>query len=190
MSNHFSAANLKSPGGDPRLDFTDLFAFQAPRDPGKTVLIADYCPFRDDQLFHPDAIYRINIDNDGDAQADIAFTLTFSELANGTQTGTLHHATGVLAREPGPTGHELTASIPVSFDAMARPVETQGIRVFAGVRSEPFFADVEGALHGFQWTGHDDFAGNNVLSIALEVPDEMLGTAPVIGVWASISRRR
>jgi hypothetical protein len=61
--------------------------------------------------------------------------------------------------------------------------------VFAGVRSEPFFADVEGALHGFQWTGHDDFEGNNVLSIALEVPDEMLGTAPAIGVWASISLR-
>jgi hypothetical protein len=24
-------------------------------------------------------------------------------------------------------------------------------------RSEPFFADIEGALHGFQWTGHDEF---------------------------------
>src|SRR5580700_11879245 len=64
-----------------------------------------------------------------------------------------------------------------------------GIRVFAGVRSEPFFADVEGALHGFQWTGHDDFADNNVDSIALEVPNDMLGTGP-IGVWATISLRR
>jgi hypothetical protein len=54
----------------------------------------------------------------------------------------------------------------------------------------PFFADVAGALHGFQWTGHDDFAGNNVLSIALEVPDDMLGADPAIGVWASISLRR
>ena len=27
MSNHFSAANLKSPGGDARLDLTDLFVF-------------------------------------------------------------------------------------------------------------------------------------------------------------------
>jgi len=56
------------------------------------------------------------------------------------------------------------------------------------VRSEPFFADVDGALHGFQWTGHDDFAGNNVLSIALEVPDDLLA-GPVIGVWATISLR-
>jgi hypothetical protein len=39
MSNHFSAANLKSPGGDARLDLTDLFVFAAPGDPGRTVLI-------------------------------------------------------------------------------------------------------------------------------------------------------
>ena len=56
-------------------------------------------------------------------------------------------------------------------------------------RSDPFFADVEGALHGFVWTGHDDFADNNVDSIVLEVPAGLLG-GPVIGVWASISRYR
>ena len=73
---------------------------------------------------------------------------------------------------------------------MAQPVQAGPIRLFTGLRSDPFFADVEGALHGFDWTGHDDFAGNNVDSIALEVPSDMLGTGPVIGVWASISRRR
>src|SRR5256885_6968568 len=72
---------------------------------------------------------------------------------------------------------------------MAQPVQAGRIRLFAGARSDPFFADAEGALHGFAWTGHDDFAGNNVDSIALEVPDDMLGAGPVIGVWASISLR-
>jgi len=201
MSNHFSADQLRFPGDDTRLDLTDVFAFRSTEHAGKTVLIVDSNPTVRPPItlpatvvtsrdFHPGAVYRINIDSDGDAQADVAFTLTFSELASGTQTGTLHHASGASAREPGPAGHQLTASIPVSFDAVARPVETDGIRVFAGVRSEPFFADVEGALHGFQWTGHDDFEGNNVLSIALEVPDEMLGTGPAIGVWASVSLRR
>jgi uncharacterized protein DUF4331 len=64
------------------------------------------------------------------------------------------------------------------------------IRLFAGLRSDPFFADVEGALHGLKWTLHDDFAGHDVDSIALEVPTELLGQGPAIGVWASISRRR
>jgi hypothetical protein len=50
-------------------------------------------------------------------------------------------------------------------------------------------ADVEGALHGLVWTGHDDFAENNVDSIALEIPNEMLGAGPVIGIWATISLR-
>jgi hypothetical protein len=39
LSNHFSAANLKSPGDDARLDLTDLFVFAAPDNPGRTVLI-------------------------------------------------------------------------------------------------------------------------------------------------------
>jgi Domain of unknown function (DUF4331) len=45
MSNHFSAAMLKFPGDDPRLDFTDLFVFASPDNPEKTVLIIDVNPF-------------------------------------------------------------------------------------------------------------------------------------------------
>ena len=210
MSNHFSADNLKFPGDDRRLDMTDLFVFQAPggehhhgllhrHQPGKTVLILDSNPTSapppipapvTGPEFHPGAVYRINIDTDGDAQADIAFTFTFSEFENGVQTGTAWYATGSQARQPGPVGEQLTSSLPVSFDGTVRPVEAGAVRLAAGLRSDPFFADVEGALHGFEWTGHDDFADNNVDSIALEVPDDMLGDGPAIGVWASISRRR
>ena len=201
MSNHFSADNLRFPGDDTRLDLTDVFAFRSTEDPGKTVLIIDSNPTVRPPIelpsgvitrrdFHPDAVYRINVDNNSDAQADVAFTFTFSEPENGAQTGTAVYATGDQAREPGVAGQVLTSLIPVNFGAMAQPVQAGRIRLFAGTRSEPFFADVEGALHGFQWTGHDDFAGNNILSIAMEVPDDMLGAGPVIGVWASISRRR
>jgi hypothetical protein len=201
MSNHFSADNLRYPGDDTRLDITDLFAFRSAEDPGRTVLIVDSNPTVKPPVelpstvitsreFHPAAVYRINVDNDGDAQADVAFTFTFSELENGGQTGTAYYATGADAREPEPAGQVLTSSIPVSFGATAQSVETSGIRMFAGARSDPFFADIEGALHGFRWTGHDDFAGNDVLSIALEIPDDILGADPAIGVWASISLHR
>ena len=78
MSNHFSAANIKSPGGDPRLDFCDLYVFQSPSDHDKTVLIMDADPFLMRSEFHPDAVYRLNIDNDGDALADAAFSFVFS----------------------------------------------------------------------------------------------------------------
>jgi uncharacterized protein DUF4331 len=199
MSNHFSADNLKFPGDDRRLDFTDLFVFISSEDRDKTVIIIDSNPTSapppipapvTGPEFHPEAVYRINVDTDGDIHADVAFTFTFSQLEDGRQTGTGWYATGPAARQPEPAGEVLSSSIPVSFDGMARPVQAGPVRVFAGLRSDPFFADVEGALHGFQWTGHDDFAGNNVDSIALEVPAALLGRGPVIGVWASISRRR
>jgi uncharacterized protein DUF4331 len=200
MSNHFSAANFRFPGDDRRLELTDLYAFTSAEDPGKTVLIIDVNPTvkaieTDPSVittreFHPSAVYRINIDNDGDARADAAFTFTFSERDNGAQTGTAYFATGARAREAEPAGQLLTESLPVSFDATARPVEAGEIRLFAGARSEPFFADVEGAMHGFKWTGHDDFAGTDVLSIVLEVPHDMLGADPMIGIWATVSLRR
>jgi hypothetical protein len=198
MSNHFSADNLKFPGDDRRLDLTDVYVFKSADDPDKTVLIIDSNPTSapppipaptTGPEFYPGAVYRINIDTDGDAHADIAFTFTFSELENGRQTGTAWYATGPQARQPEPAGEVLASIIPVSFDGMAQPVQAGPIRLSAGLRSDPFFADVEGALHGLQWTGHDDFASNNVDSIALEVPNDMLGPGRVIGVWASISRR-
>jgi len=200
MSNHFSADNLKFPGDDRRLDLTDLFVFTSPEDPGKTVLIIDSNPTSapppipaptTGPEFYPGAVYQINIDTDSDTRADIAFTLTFSEYQNGSQTGTVWYATGSEAQQPEPAGQVLADSFPVSFDGTDRTVvvDGQGIRLSAALRSDPFFADVEGALHGMKWTGHDDFAGNNVDSIALEVPTDLLGPGPVIGVWASISRR-
>jgi hypothetical protein len=200
MSNHYSAANLKFPGDDARLDFTDLFAFEATDDPGKTILIMDVNPYTSGMgamppflmksEFHPDGVYRINIDSDGDAHADAAFTFVFSELRDGMQTGTAYFATGSQARQAEPAGDVLISATPVGFDASAEPVQAGPCRLFVGVRSEPFFADADGAFHGFQWTGQDAFANRNILSIALEVPSEMLGAGPEIGVWAAVSVRR
>ncbi|WP_329242118.1 DUF4331 domain-containing protein [Streptomyces sp. NBC_01478] len=200
MSNHFSAAYLKFPGDDARLDLTDLFAFPASGDTGRTVLIIDVNPFTTglsatppflmSAELHPDAVYRINIDNDGDNQADAAFSFVFTEASGGGQTGTAFYATGADARSAEPRGEVLARAVPVGFDASARPVRAGRCRLFTGVRSDPFFADAEGALHGFEWTGQDAFAGKDVQSIALEVPDDMLGPEPVIHLWATVSVRR
>jgi len=198
MSNHFSADYLKSPDDDRRLDITDVYLFKSSTDPDKILLIVNSNPTAPAPVpiqargpeFYPGAVYRINVDTDGDAHADVAFTFTFSEYDNGRQSGTAWYATGPQARSPEPAGEVLAESIPVSFDDMAPPVQAGNVRLLAGRRSDPFFADIEGTLHGFAWTGHDDFAGNNVSSIVLEVPADMLFAGPVIGTWATISRRR
>jgi Domain of unknown function (DUF4331) len=200
MSNHCSAANLRFPGDDARLDFTDIYAFSKPGDASQTTLIINVNPYTTGisamppflmkSEFHSGGVYRINIDNDGDAHADAAFTFTFSELRHGMQTCTAYYATGSAARRPEPAGDVLISAAPVGFDAAARPLQAGLCRLFTGVRSDPFFADADGAFHGFNWTGHDAFANRNILSIALEVPGDMLGADPVIGVWAAVSVRR
>jgi hypothetical protein len=200
MSNHYSAANLKFPGDDARLDLTDLFVFTSPEDPDKTVLIINVNPYTTGMSamppflmkpeFHPDGIYRINIDTDGDAQADAAFTFVFSELKDGQQTGTVYFATGSDAQLPEPAGEVIASSVEVGFDASAEPIQAGPVRLFVGVRSDPFFADADGSFHGFKWTGQDAFADRNILSIALEVPNDLLSPDPRIGVWATVGVRR
>jgi len=190
MSNHFSAAMLKFPGDDPRLDLTDVFVFASPERAGKTVLIFDVNPFMTGADFSPDCVYRLNVDNDGDVQADVAFSFVYSESNGGAQTGTVYYATGSEARKREAVGEVLIQDTPVGFHADARPVQAGRCRVFTGVRSDPFFADGEGPFHDWHFTGEDTFAGKDILSMALEVPNEMLGPGPEIAVWATTSVRR
>ena len=110
MSNHFSADYLKSPGDDRRLDITDVFVFKSSKDPDKMMLIVNSNPTAPAPApiqargpeFYPGAVYRINVDTDGDAHADVAFTFTFSQYQDGRQTGTAWYATGPAARTPSP----------------------------------------------------------------------------------------
>src|SRR6202023_2272946 len=121
MSNHFSAASLRHPGDDARLDLTDLFVFTAPDNPDRTVLIMDSNPFAKGNGFHPDAVYRFNIDSNGDSLADVAFSFTFSKLTDGRQSATASYATGREAQMREPGGAVLIEAMPVAFDAMAAP---------------------------------------------------------------------
>ena len=84
MSNHFTGLSLGPPMGDQRLDLCDLYAFQSPTDKNRTVIILNANPNAD--ALNPDAIYRLNIDNDGDYLTDIAISYVFSKPQNGSQT--------------------------------------------------------------------------------------------------------
>ncbi len=71
--------------GEPQYDNTDVYAFRSP-DRRKTVtLLANWLPFEEPAggpnfyTFADDAQYDINVDNDGDAKADIIFRWTFED---------------------------------------------------------------------------------------------------------------
>lgn len=74
---------------DPAVGATDVYAFVDPSDPSKVNLIANYYPFQEPAggpnfyRFADEAIYEINIDNDGNARRDITFRFQFhTEVRN------------------------------------------------------------------------------------------------------------
>lgn len=191
MSHHLSGPNLRSPEDDARLDLTDLFVFPAATT-GRTVLIMDVNPYAPKRAaaLHPGAVYRINVDTDGDNRADIAFSFTCSEYRDGQQTCSVYRAIGERARDYEAGGERLLADAPVCFGAEATVTHTGPYTFFCGLRSDPFFADLDGIVHDFQWTGVDAMAEENIFGLCLEMPDSLLGDNPAIGVWARVCVRR
>src|ERR1700737_1634748 len=112
-SNHFTGLSLGPPLGDQRLGLCDLYAFQSPADPNRTVLILNANPTAD--ALHPDAIYRLAIDSDGDLLADIAVSYVFSQPQNGKQTVNVFVAKGAEARSIEAVGTKIIADGEVSF---------------------------------------------------------------------------
>jgi hypothetical protein len=89
-----------------------------------------------------------------------------------------------MAQGTGPIGEVVLANAPLSDGREVTITSGDGYRFYAGVRSDPWFADVDGVLNDFRFTGHDTFADRNVFGIVLEVPNASLGPAPPIRIWA------
>ena len=85
-------------------DLCDLYAFQSPNDPSRTVIILNANPNAD--ALHPDAIYRLNIDNDGDLVTDVALSYVFSKPQNGKQTFNVLLAKGASCARSKPSGRK------------------------------------------------------------------------------------
>jgi hypothetical protein len=105
MSHHASGPDFGFPRGDARLDMTDLYAFPEPGDPGKSILIFNVHPSvtvnppgpTTKEPFAPGALYELKIDTDGDAIADIAYSMQFASSEDGKQTATLRRTHGARA---------------------------------------------------------------------------------------------
>ncbi len=192
MSHHASGPNFGFPRGDARLDITDLYAFTNPGDAGKSVLVLNVHPSvavnppgpTTKEPFAPGALYEFKVDTDGDAIADIAYSVQFSSSQDGKQTATLRRiqgerAAGVCVDD----GEVIVEQAPVSVGRDALVTRAGDCRFFFGWRSDPFFFDANGLFNKMQFTGDDFFADKNVCSIVLEVPNSALGTN-VVGLWA------
>jgi hypothetical protein len=173
---------------DPRSHITDLYVFQKPGDPGKTILIMNINPhaLMTADAVDPESVYEFGVDTDADAVTDIAFIVRFSPVVNDAQTARVQRVTGRRAAAGTNAGETIIPRAPVSFDPEPQITTAGDFRFFAGLRSDPFFADPVGGANNFQWTGKDFFADKNVFSIVLEVPNSALGPNPRVGIWARV----
>jgi hypothetical protein len=188
MSDHLDAPGLKPPNMDARVDITDIYAFQKPGDASKSILVLNVNPvaptFADS--FSTEAVYELKVDTNADAIAEIAYRFTFSPKEGGKQTATVRRVSGERARGSGSDGDILFQDVPVAFGEEITIVEAGEYRFFAGIRSDPFFFDLEGFKNGMHFTSADTFLDKNVFSMVLEVPNSALGNNPSVGIWARV----
>jgi hypothetical protein len=182
-------------------DITDLYAFQDPTDNTKMVFVMNTQGLLSPAAsmtasFPSNVLYEFNIDNNGNNVEDLVIQCL-------VQNGKIR-VYGPVAPTTTGTTSTIVASAPYAEAAVtaygaASPTigtSSNGIKVFAGPRDDPFFFDLArfkeilgGTATSFHAgttadPSHDKFAGTNVMSIVVEVPKSMLGSAASINVWA------
>ncbi len=195
---------------NPRMDINDVFAFPGGSD--RIVLaMTTSSPIQGTSAsFDNNLLYQIRIDNSGDAVEDRVIQVTFS----GTGANQIVTVRGPMA--PASTGMRSTLlSDPQAITGLVNQTlgSATGVQVFAGLRDDPFFIDLEqffkvvpdrrpsiGPLSGpatqtatsFRSPGIDFLRNYNALAIVVEVPRAMLtsatGADASIGVWGTVSR--
>ena len=212
-SDHQDTADVEL---NPSQDLTDFYAF-----PGATadrmVLVLNSWPVITPAqagtiTFDPNLLYQIKVDNTGDAIEDKVIQVTFTGTGASQQiqvrgpfTPTV---TGAMRNVVGTDAPVISGPINTTLGS------STGIQVYAGVRDDPFFIDLEqffrilpdrkpvtGALSqlpstpsasAFRPAGQavNFLNGFNVLSIVIELPTSMLtaGGNAKIGLWGTISK--
>lgn len=199
----------------PRMDVNDVYAFPG-SSPDRVVLVLDTSsPITPGQsasaAFDPNLLYQLKVDNTGDGVEDKVFQVTFS----GTGAAQRVNVRGPVTPNETGTSNTLVSSGPLlSGNINTNLGSTAGMQVFAGLRDDPFFLDLEqffrivpdrkpvsGPLSqlpdaptaaAFRPAGQavDYLRGINTLAIVIELPaaDLTTATSKKIGVWGTISR--
>ena len=178
-----AADHGEAPGAaaDPAADIADFYAWHTTS--GTIVAVITVQPLAvsgDAPLYDADVLYGVHVDTNLDNTADIDIYARFGQNADGDW--------GVQVENlPGASG---------AVSGAVDTVITDGdVKVFAGLREDPFFFDAQGfsdtlATASVAFTGTDFFAGYNVLSIVMEFDTAATtGSAHQIQTWATTARK-
>jgi hypothetical protein len=183
-------------------DITDMFAFLDPNDSTQLVLIMDVNPFAvpaetPSYHFSTQFLYQFKIANDSDIHADRVIQAIFEDVPTTTCASGQTIKVFGPARPAGFLGQDrLLYGPPTAQGCTGVTIQQGGLKVFTGLRDDPFVTDVGqlnrildnsqdlfrafpgfalGPLRGRtvrsdDTSGVDGFGGFNVTSIAIELP--------------------
>jgi hypothetical protein len=199
-ADHLDAPGLTPPGGDVRLDLTDIYAFRTAG--GRTALVlnvnglskagqrATFATGVPSVAATKRVSYNFRIDNNGDARPDVVLAATFGKP----------NRAGVQKLQLRRNGKLLLTGKTSAFGKVVVN-SGKGVRAFAGMRDDPFFFDLQGFLNilsaepgksflGCTTARPDAFAGTNVSSIVIELNPSLVtrGGSSRIGVWATTNQ--
>lgn len=199
MSDHISGPRALA---DPIADITDVYAFPSPERPGHLVLVLSTLPMANpSDLFSAGLLYRLRLRSlSPPAEGGWAFAVGNDEVVLDCVFGVPEHAPGPAAGQRAheqhgsvvtPSGEEVTFRVNDERGGQGR-----GVRVFAGVRWDPFIMDARAALatiatRKLAFTDHGSIFldGKNVLSIVVEIDTELLPGWTLVGVVAETLTR-
>jgi hypothetical protein len=117
----------------------------------------------------PGTLYEIQVDTNGDAVADLNYSVQFSSSEDGTQTATVRRIHDAGVARFGEEGEEIVKDAPVSVGREALVTRVGDCGFFFGWRSDPLFFDANGLFNNMQFTGDNFFTGKDVCSIVAEL---------------------
>ncbi len=175
-------------------DITDIYAFQNPSDNSKMVLVCNVQGLMSPTAtasakFANNTMYEMNIDNTGDNVEDLVIQFLVQNNKVSAYGPFTPLSTGMASMVKADAVYTETTVTPYGTAPIVG-TNTNGIKIFAGPRDDPFFFDLArfkeilgGTQTGFRNPGVDAFAGTNVMSLVIELPKSMLGTGASINYW-------
>jgi len=205
-----AADHIDAPGTTSNTaDIADFYAFEPSEGSDNTVFIVDLqtnvMPDLAYGTFDEDVLVEINIDTDDDLIEDMVIQAI-------PRDGTMYFFGPVAPSETGLNGEVMVdsplGSVEISSDTAVTETTDDDVQLFAGPRQDPFFFDFgqfNAVVGGMAPGGFlaadaavDTFTDANTMSIAIEIPNSMLGETtamnalgvPVYNTWVTTNRKQ
>ena len=196
MSDHISGPRALA---EPIADITDVYAFPSPERPGHLVLVMNTLPFaKSSDTLSDGLIYRFRLRpltaEPAGAIAPRSPSAGASSCSTASSPSRSTPAPAVRWNRTGPARPRRRHRL-VPGERRAR-WPAHGVRVFAGPRWDPFMMDAPAALKtiatgklAFTDPGSIYLDGKNVLSLVVEIDNELFDGAELVGVVAETLTR-